>query len=215
MSPGLEQRLRRGSDVLGLRLSDAQHQHLLTYMDLLQKWNRVYNLTAVKDPEQMLTQHVLDCLAVALPLKKMVPEAKSLLDVGAGGGLPSVVLAIACPDLTVLAVDAAAKKTAFIQSTAHALGLVNLKAQHARVESLTQTFDVVSSRAYASLTDFVLTSRACLAPNGWWMAMKGVVPTEEITHLPNDIEAVQTRLLSVPDLDAQRCLVWMRPKQSI
>ena len=215
MSPGLEQRLRRGSDVLGLRLSDAQHQHLLTYMDLLQKWNRVYNLTAVKDPEQMLTQHVLDCLAVALPLKKMVPEAKSLLDVGAGGGLPSVVLAIACPDLTVLAVDAVAKKTAFIQSTAHALGLVNLKAQHARVESLTQTFDVVSSRAYASLTDFVLTSRACLAPNGWWMAMKGVVPTEEITHLPNDIEAVQTQLLSVPDLDAQRCLVWMRPKQPI
>ena len=215
MSPGLEQRLRRGSDVLGLRLSDAQHQHLLTYMDLLQKWNRVYNLTAVKDPEQMLTQHVLDCLAVALPLKKMVPEAKSLLDVGAGGGLPSVVLAIACPDLTVLAVDAVAKKTAFIQSTAHALGLVNLKAQHARVESLTQTFDVVSSRAYASLTDFVLTSRACLAPNGWWMAMKGVVPTEEITHLPNDIEAAQTQLLSVPDLDAQRCLVWMRPKQSI
>ena len=215
MSHSLEPQLRRAAEVLGLRLSDAQHQHLLTYIDLLQKWNRVYNLTAVKDPEQMLTQHVLDCLAVALPLKKMVPEAKSLLDVGAGGGLPSVVLAIACPDLTVLAVDAVAKKTAFIQSTAHALGLVNLKAQHARVESLTQTFDVVSSRAYASLTDFVLTSRACLAPNGWWMAMKGVVPTEEITHLPNDIEAVQTQLLSVPDLDAQRCLVWMRPKQSI
>lgn len=215
MNLGLEQRLRRGSEVLGLRLSDAQHQHLLTYMDLLQKWNRVYNLTAVKDPEQMLTQHVLDCLAVALPLKKRVPEAKSLLDVGAGGGLPSVVLAIACPDLTVLAVDAVAKKTAFIQSTAHALGLVNLQAQHARVESLTQTFDVVSSRAYASLTDFVLTSRACLAPKGWWMAMKGVVPTEEITHLPSDIEAAQTQLLSVPGLDAQRCLVWMRPKQPI
>lgn len=215
MNLGLEQRLRRGSEVLGLRLSDAQHQHLLTYMDLLQKWNRVYNLTAVKDPEQMLTQHVLDCLAVALPLKKRVPEAKSLLDVGAGGGLPSVVLAIACPDLTVLAVDAVAKKTAFIQSAAHALGLVNLQAQHARVESLTQTFDVVSSRAYASLTDFVLTSRACLAPKGWWMAMKGVVPTEEITHLPSDIEAAQTQLLSVPGLDAQRCLVWMRPKQPI
>lgn len=215
MNLGLEQRLRRGSEVLGLRLSDAQHQHLLTYMDLLQKWNRVYNLTAVKDPEQMLTQHVLDCLAVALPLKKRVPEAKSLLDVGSGGGLPSVVLAIACPDLTVLAVDAVAKKTAFIQSAAHALGLVNLQAQHARVESLTQTFDVVSSRAYASLTDFVLTSRACLAPKGWWMAMKGVVPTEEITHLPSDIEAAQTQLLSVPGLDAQRCLVWMRPKQPI
>jgi 16S rRNA (guanine527-N7)-methyltransferase len=201
--------------VLGLRLSDVQHQHLLTYMDLLQKWNRVYNLTSVKDPEQMLTQHVLDCLAVVNPLKEKAPWAKSLLDVGAGGGLPSVVLAIACPELAVLAVDAVAKKTAFIQSTAHTLGLANLQAQHARVESLTQTFDVVSSRAYASLTDFVTTSRVCLAPNGWWMAMKGLVPAEEIAHLPSDIEVVQTQLLSVPDLDAQRCLVWMRPKQAL
>lgn len=215
MSLGLETRLRRGSEVLGLRLSDAQHQHLLTYIDLLQKWNRVYNLTAVKDPEQMLTQHVLDCLAVVSPLKKKAPWAKSLLDVGAGGGLPSVVLAIACPDLTVLAVDAVAKKTAFIQSTAHTLGLANLQAQHARVESLTQTFDVVGSRAYASLTDFVITSRVCLAPDGWWMAMKGLVPAEEIAQLPSDIEVDQTQLLSVPDLDAQRCLVWMRPKQAI
>jgi 16S rRNA (guanine527-N7)-methyltransferase len=115
----------------------------------------------------------------------------------------------------VLAVDAVAKKTAFIQSTAHILGLTNLQAQHTRVESLSQTFDVVSARAYASLTDLVLSSRACLAPNGWWMAMKGAVPTEEITHLPSDIEVVQTQRLSVPDLDAQRCLVWMRPKQAI
>lgn len=215
MSLGLETRLRLGSELLGLRLSDDQHQHLLTYIDLLQKWNRVYNLTAVKDPEQMLTQHVLDCLAVVIPLKKKAPRAKSLLDVGAGGGLPSVVLAIACPDLTVLAVDAVAKKTAFIQSTAHTLGLANLQAQHARVESLTQTFDVVGSRAYASLTDFVITSRVCLAPDGWWMAMKGLVPAEEIAQLPSDIEVDQTQLLSVPDLDAQRCLVWMRPKQAI
>ena len=163
----------------------------------------------------MLTQHVLDCLAVVSPLKEKAPWAKSLLDVGAGGGLPSVVLAITCPDLAVLAVDAVAKKTAFIQSTAHTLGLANLQAQHARVESLTQTFDLVSSRAYASLADFVLTSRGCLAHDGWWMAMKGLVPAEEITHLPSDIEVVQTQLLSVPDLDAQRCLVWMRPKQAI
>ena len=215
MNLGLETRLRRGAELLGLRLSDAQHQHLLTYIDLLQKWNRVYNLTAVKDPQQMLTQHVLDCLAVVSPLIEKAPRAKSLLDVGAGGGLPSVVLAITCPNLAVLAVDAVAKKIAFIQSAAHALGLANLQAQHARVESMTQTFDVVSSRAYASLTDFVLTSRACLAPGGWWMAMKGVVPAEEIAHLPSDIEAVQTQLLSVPDLEAQRCLVWMRPKQAI
>ena len=214
MSHRLEPRLRRGSEVLGLRLSDTQYQYLLTYIDLLQKWNRVYNLTAVKDPEQMLTQHVLDCLAVVRPLKETAPLAKSMLDVGAGGGLPSVILAIACPELAVLAVDAVAKKTAFIQSTAHTLGLANLQAQHTRVESLDQIFDVVSSRAYASLTDFVTTSRACLAPNGWWMAMKGVVPTEEITQLPIDVEAVKTQPLSVPGLDAHRCLVWMRPKQA-
>ena len=214
MSFSLEQRLHQGSEVLGLRLSDTQCQYLLSYIDLLQKWNRVYNLTAVKDPEHMLTQHVLDCLAVVRPLKETAPSAKNLLDVGAGGGLPSVVLAIACPGLTVLAVDAVAKKAAFIQSIAHTLGLANLQAQQARVESLNQTFDVVCSRAYASLTDFVLSSRACLAPNGWWMAMKGAVPTEEITHLTDDIEVFQTQKLSVPDLDAQRCLVWMRPKQA-
>ena len=215
MSLSLEQRLRQGCEVLGLSLVDRQYQQLLSYLEQLQKWNRVYNLTSVKDPEHMLTQHVLDCLAVVRPLKETVPLVKSLLDVGAGGGLPSVVLAIACPDLTVLAVDAVAKKTAFIESTAHALGLTNLQARHTRVESLSQTFDVVSARAYASLTDLVLSSRACLAPNGWWMAMKGAAPTEEITHLPSDIEVVQTQRLSVPDLDAQRCLVWMRPKKVI
>ena len=215
MSHGLEPRLRQGAEILGLRLTDGQYHHLLRYIDLLQKWNRVYNLTAVKNPEDMLTQHVLDCLAAVRPLKESTPLAKSLLDVGAGGGLPSVILAIACPDLMVLAVDAVAKKTAFIQSTALALGLANLQAQHTRVESLSQTFDVVSSRAYASLKDFVTSSGACLAPNGRWMAMKGIVPTEEIAHLPSDVEVVQTQLLSVPGLDAQRCLVWMRPKQGV
>ena len=215
MNLALEQRLRRGAEVLGLSLSDTQQQQLLTYIDLLQKWNRVYNLTAVKDPEHMLTQHVLDCLAVVRPLKEKAPLAKNLLDVGAGGGLPSVILAIACPELKVLAVDSVAKKTAFVQSTAHALGLANLQAQHARVESLNQTFDVVSSRAYASLADFVLSSRACLAPSGWWMAMKGVIPEDEISHLPRDIELAEIQPLSVPDLDAQRCLIWMRPQKPI
>ena len=215
MSLGLEKRLRRGSELLGLSLSDTQQQQLLTYIYLLQKWNQVYNLTAVKDPEQMLTQHVLDCLAVVRPLKEKAPLAKNLLDVGAGGGLPSVILAIVCSELKVLAVDAVAKKTAFIQSTAHALGLANLQAQHARVESLSQTFDVVSSRAYASLADFVLSSRACLAPGGWWMAMKGVIPEDEISHLPPDIDLAEIQPLSVPDLDAQRCLIWMRPLKPI
>jgi 16S rRNA (guanine527-N7)-methyltransferase len=198
---------------LGLPLTEQQYQQLLAYVGLLQKWNQVYNLTAVKDPEQMLTQHVLDCLAVINPLLEKVPQARRLLDVGAGGGLPSVILAISCPHLQVLAVDAVAKKTAFIQSVSHALGLENLQSQHVRVESLAQTFDVVCSRAYASLSDFVLSSRGCVTPDTWWMAMKGQVPQAEIQALPSDIELEQTQLLSVPELDAQRCLVWMRPKQ--
>ncbi len=214
MSADLALRLGRGCEALGLRLSDLQNQQLLGYMELLQKWNRVYNLTSVKDPEQMLTQHVLDCLAVVRPLQEKLPQAKRILDVGAGGGLPSVILAIVCPQWRVLAVDAVAKKTAFIQSSSHALGLSNLQARHTRVESLDQTFDVVCSRAYASLTDFVRSTRGCVASDGWWMAMKGQVPQEEIQTLPSDIEVEPVQLLTVPDLDAQRCLVWMRPKKT-
>lgn len=207
-----EPKLRQGCEALGLLLSDLQYRQLLGYMDQLQKWNRVYNLTSVKTTEQMLTHHVLDCLAVVAPLKEMTPDAKRLLDAGAGGGLPSVVLAIACPGLGILAVDAVAKKTAFIQSTAHALDLHNLQTQHARVETLDQSFDVVCSRAYASLGDFVATSRGCLAESGWWMAMKGQIPQAEIDDLPSDVSVIKTQKLSVPGLDAQRCLVWMRPK---
>jgi 16S rRNA (guanine527-N7)-methyltransferase len=114
----------------------------------------------------------------------------------------------------VVAVDAVAKKTAFIQSVAHSLGLSNLRSKHARVETLDQTFDVVCSRAYASLADFVTSSQRCLAPRGHWMAMKGVLSIDEIQDLPKDVELVKTETLSVPDLDAQRCLVWMRHKES-
>ncbi len=212
MSFDLPSKLRHGCEVLGLSLSDLQYQQLLAYLDQLQKWNRVYNLTSVKTPEHMLTHHVLDCLAVVMPLIEVAPNARRLLDVGAGGGLPSVILAITCPQLSIVAVDAVAKKTAFIQSAAHALGLPHLQAQHARVETLGQSFDVVCSRAYASLADFVGTSRGCLADGGWWMAMKGQIPQAEIDDLPTDISVMKTQKLSVPGLDAQRCLVWMQTK---
>jgi 16S rRNA (guanine527-N7)-methyltransferase len=149
---------------------------------------------------------------VVMPLIEVAPNARRLLDVGAGGGLPSVILAITCPQLSIVAVDAVAKKTAFIQSAAHALGLPHLQAQHARVETLGQSFDVVCSRAYASLADFVGTSRGCLADGGWWMAMKGQIPQAEIDDLPTDISVMKTQKLSVPGLDAQRCLVWMQTK---
>jgi 16S rRNA (guanine527-N7)-methyltransferase len=194
-----------------LELTQAQQQALLDYIALLGKWNKVYNLTAVREPEQMLSQHVLDCLAVLPPLKQVSPEALDLVDVGAGGGLPSVVFAIACPHWQITAVDTVAKKAAFIQTTAHSLRLVNLKAVHSRVEALTGGFDVVTCRAYASLRDFCDSSRHLLKPNGVWMAMKAKLSAEELTDLPATVRVDKVEPLAVPGLDADRCLVWMRP----
>jgi 16S rRNA (guanine527-N7)-methyltransferase len=195
---------------LGLALSPAQQQQLLDYLDLLGKWNKIYNLTAVRDPAQMLTQHLLDCLAVVQPLKARLPALQTVLDVGAGGGLPAVVLAVACPQWQVSAVDTVAKKAAFIQTAAHSLGLSNLRGIHARVEELTEGYDLVCSRAFASLADFTSWSAAALKPGGVWMAMKGRVPDEELAALPPGVRVDEVQLLQVPGLEAQRCVVWMR-----
>jgi 16S rRNA (guanine527-N7)-methyltransferase len=195
---------------LGLALSPAQQQQLLDYLDLLGKWNKVYNLTAVRDPAQMLTQHLLDCLAVVQPLKARLPALQTVLDVGAGGGLPAVVLAVACPQWQVSAVDTVAKKAAFIQTAAHSLGLPNLRGIHARVEDLAECYDLVCSRAFASLADFTSWSAAALKPGGVWMAMKGRVPDEELAALPPGLRVDEVQLLQVPGLEAQRCVVWMR-----
>ena len=203
--------LSEGLQSLSLELTQAQQQALLDYIALLGKWNKVYNLTAVREPEQMLSQHVLDCLAVLPPLKQVFPEALDLIDVGAGGGLPSVVFAIACPHWQITAVDTVAKKAAFIQTTAHSLRLVNLRAVHSRVEALTGGFDVVTCRAYASLRDFCDSSRHLLKPNGVWMAMKAKLSAEELTDLPATVRVDKVEPLAVPGLDADRCLVWMRP----
>jgi 16S rRNA (guanine527-N7)-methyltransferase len=202
--------LREGLNQLGLALSPAQQQQLLDYLDLLGKWNKVYNLTAVRDPQQMLTQHLLDCLAVVQPLTQRLPHAQSVLDVGAGGGLPAVVLAVACPQWQVSAVDTVAKKAAFIQTAAHSLGLPNLRGIHARVEDLAEGYDLVCSRAFASLADFTSWSAAALKPGGVWMAMKGRVPDEELAALPPGVRVEEVQLLQVPGLQAQRCVVWMR-----
>ena len=210
MSHVLAPALARGLAALDLSLSEAQQQQLLAYLDLLLKWNKVYNLTAVRDPEQMLVQHLLDCLAVIPPLRQRLPNLKTVLDVGAGGGLPAVVLAIACPALQVTAVDTVAKKAAFIQTAAHTLGLPNLQGVHARVEDLRGPFELITSRAFASLSDFVSGSRAALQPGGVWMAMKGKHPADELAALPADVVLEQVQHLQVPGLDAERCLVWMR-----
>ena len=213
--------LQQGLVGLGLSLSEDQQVQLMAYLDLIAKWTKVYNLTAVRDADEMLTHHLLDSLAVIAPLRRElatlpVLEGASarptinLLDVGAGAGLPGIVIAIACPNILVTCVDTVAKKAAFIQQVAAALKLPNLKGLHARVESLTQPYDVVCSRAFASLIDFTTWSRSALAPHGIWMAMKGKHPHDELAVLPASTSVFHVEQLQVPGLDAERCIVWMR-----
>lgn len=215
MSAALGDQLRAGCQTLGLVLDEAQQAKLLDFMGLLQKWNRVYNLTAVRDPQEMLTHHLLDSLAAVVPLQRHLARqggaGRRLLDVGSGGGLPGVVFAICCPDLHVFCVDAVAKKAAFIQQAAATLGLPNLHGIHARVETLSGPFDVVSCRAFASLADFTAWSRQALAPQAVWLAMKGRHPQDEIDALPADVQVFHVEQLTVPGLDAERCICWMRP----
>ena len=215
MSQALEAPLRAGLQALDLALDDGQVAALLDYLGLIQKWTRVYNLTAVRDPQEMLTHHLLDSLAVIAPMRRQlaalgVGESPRVLDVGAGAGLPGVVLAICCPALTVHCVDTVAKKAAFVQQVAVSLKLPNLRGIHARVESLTEPYDLVCSRAFASLLDFTTWSAAALAPAGVWMAMKGKDPQAEIGALGADVGVFHVEPLQVPGLDADRCLVWMR-----
>jgi 16S rRNA (guanine527-N7)-methyltransferase len=221
--------LKKGLDGLALSLTDEQQVQLLAYMELIGKWTRVYNLTAVRDTNEMLTHHLLDSLAVIAPLRreliKLTPDAGaeaeqtaarltqkqiSLLDVGAGAGLPGIVIAITCPEISVTCVDTVAKKAAFIQQVAVTLKLPNLKGLHARVESLTQPYDVVCSRAFASLVDFTTWSKSALASHGVWMAMKGKHPDQELAALPESVKVFHVEQLQVPGLDAERCIIWMR-----
>ena len=207
----LEAALRAGLRALGLTLTDAQVGQLLDYLDLIGKWTRVYNLTAVRDPQEMLTHHLLDSLAVVGPLRRQTGgHAVKLLDVGSGAGLPGVVMAICCPEVDVHCVDTVAKKAAFIQQVAVSLRLPNLRGVHARVESLKEPYDVVSSRAFASLLDFTNWSGGALAEQGVWMAMKGKHPEPELAALPAAVKVFHVEQLQVPGLGAERCIVWMR-----
>ncbi|PIT77053.1 16S rRNA (guanine(527)-N(7))-methyltransferase RsmG [Limnohabitans sp. G3-2] len=213
MSANLEAGLRSGAQALGLSLSEGQIQHLLAYVALIQKWNKVYNLTALRDPADMLTHHLLDSLTAIAPLRRHTQgQSIQVLDVGSGGGLPGVVLAICMPELQVSCVDTVAKKAAFVQQVAVSLKLPNLRGLHARVESLTEPYPVICSRAFASLPDFVTWSRSALAEGGVWMAMKGKHPQDEIEALPGDVEVFHVEPLTVPGLDVERCMVWMRPQ---
>lgn len=210
--------LTKAAAQLGLPITTHQITALLDYQALIVKWNKVYNLTSVRDPAKMLTHHLLDSLAVIAPLLKHTQgQPARVLDVGSGAGLPGTVLAIICPELDVTCVDTVAKKAAFIQNTALTLKLPNLRGVHARVEEMQAApFDVVTSRAFSSLVDFVTLTRFHVkqtegdSPAGVWMAMKGKHPADELAALPADVDVFHVEQLQVPGLGAERCLVWMR-----
>lgn len=211
------------ADEVAGALSDAQQRQLALYMVMLAHWNSTFNLTALRDAPEMLSHHLSDCLVVLQPLMRHLREGgwldraqpPRLLDVGSGGGLPGVVLAICCPQVQVTCVDTVGKKAAFIRQVAAELRLPNLKAEHARVEQLPGRYDLVTSRAFASLGDFVKLTRQRLADGAVWMAMKGKTPDEERAELPADVAVFHVEPLHVPGLEAERCLVWMRPMEGM
>jgi 16S rRNA (guanine527-N7)-methyltransferase len=199
--------LADGIKELKLDLTQQQHVHLLDYLALLAKWNSVYNLTSVRDPMQMVTHHLLDSLA-AVPA---FGQAVNVLDVGAGGGLPGMVLAIARPDMLVSLIDTVHKKTAFLTQVKAELGLANVTVYTARVEQLQvqQQFDVITSRAFADLSDFVNWSGHLLAEGGQFIALKGQAPQQEQERLPADWKVSKLLPLQVPGLQAERHLVFI------
>lgn len=214
---GRSARLMAAAAALGLGLSDATQARLMDYLALLQRWNRVYNLTALRGPDEMLSHHVLDCLAVLPALRRhaaaVAKPSLRILDVGSGGGLPGVVLAAVQPGWQVSCVDTVGKKATFVRQVAAELRLPNLRGLHARVEALRPAdgqYDVITSRAFASLVDFTALSAGVLAPQGVWMAMKGKPPADEQAALPAGVQVFHVEQLQVPGLDAQRCLVWLR-----
>lgn len=200
--------LAQGCAELGLELGTDVQKRLLAYLQLLQKWNRVYNLTAIRQKEQMISHHLLDSLAV-------VPHLwpARWLDVGCGAGLPGLVIAMARPDWSVTMLDSNSKKTSFVQQAIIELGLRNATVHCGRVEEFqaAEKFDGIISRAFTETADFVRITRHLLANSGQWAAMKGA-PEQELQNLPGDVEVAQLIPLRVPGLNAARCLVVLKAK---
>ena len=214
---GLDVRLESLTPRLGLDLGADERRRLLAYLGLIQRWNKVYNLTAVRNVGDMFTHHLLDCLAVVNPMRRELASTSQprVLDVGSGAGLPGAVLAILNPSWRISCVDAVAKKVTFIRQVAAELGLANLQGVHGRVEAATtfgvQRFDLVTSRAFASLKDFTDLTRPLLAEGGRWAAMKANLMDAERAELTGEVTMFHVEQLAVPELDATRCLVWMKP----
>lgn len=197
--------LAAGLAELGIALPEAAQHQLLAFRDLLLKWNKTYNLTALRDPEQAVSHHLLDSLAILAHV-----GTGPLLDVGSGGGLPGIPLAIARPELSVTMVDTVQKKATFLQQAAIELGLKNVTAHHARVEEMSGQYAQISSRAFAEIGLFISLTRHLLAPGGRWLAMKGVRPDDELQALPADIAVEAIIPLAVPGLDAERHLIILK-----
>jgi 16S rRNA (guanine527-N7)-methyltransferase len=204
-----------GAAKMGVSVTDAQAEKLLDYLDLLQKWNKAYNLTAVRERPAMLTQHLLDSLSIVPHL-----PPGDLLDVGSGGGLPGIPLAILQPERSITLIDTVGKKVAFLKQAAMTLGLKNLQAVSARIESWVPPaehacgFALITARAYATLATLVGQTRRLLAPNGGWYAMKGINPAAEMAELPPDVSVNAVISLDVPDLGAERHLILLAPAGS-
>jgi len=209
----VEQQLTAGITALGLALPDGAEMKLLAYLALLDKWNRVYNLTAVRDAERMVSHHLLDSLAALPFFQADHPDLIRVLDVGSGGGLPGIPLAIARPELQVTLIDSVGKKTAFLLQVKAELGLTNLNVVTGRVEDFRPEtgFDIITSRAFSDLREFVSLTRHLLNPGGVWLAMKGLHPDEEIAVLPHDVRVSADHALCVPGLDANRHLIILEP----
>jgi len=210
----LQAKLAAAADGLRVGLERRQMDGLLNYVALLQRWNAVHNLSSANDATALM-HHVVDCLAIIGPLtQRMGRHGVRALDAGTGAGLPAVVLSIMFPEWAVTAVDTVGKKIAFVRQVAGELRLKNLQPIHARLERMTQDGnDVITSRAFGSLRQFVEQTRHLLLPNGCWAAMKGKLPDSEIRDLPPNCQLFHVEPLAVPELDADRCLVWLRPAE--
>lgn len=202
-----KQLLENGVAALQLNLDSNQINKLMAYLEMLIKWNAVYNLTSVRNPQEMVKQHLLDSLTAAVAFS----QVKSILDVGSGGGLPGIVLAIAYPDKKVALIDTVNKKTAFLKQVKAELNLKNVTVYTGRVEQLkvSELFDVITSRAFSELSNFVNWAGHLLAPEGSMIALKGQLPESEIKQLPSGWKIQKVQEVNVPGLDAQRHLLWL------
>ena len=205
------QKLQSGLKEMGLNLSGGQQDKLLAYVEMLKKWNKTYNLTALRDESQIISHHLLD----SLTLPPYLEGAQTMLDVGSGGGQPGIPAAVCRPDLQITLLDANTKKTSFLQQAAIELELKNVRVVSGRVEAVQGLrADVITSRAFAELADFVNWTAHLLQDGGCWAAMKGVYPSAEIDRLPDSVCVERVDKIRVPQLNAERHMVILRKKQT-